>query len=183
MFRSLFGENNEEKLDEGELAQFSNLASSVESEGDVKYNSLSEYIQKWGQLFVTDPKGMGLTTPIQLLESSEEADGEDVVSCSGVRLVFKSLDTGYMSKKEESNTGYKRKKEENKEDSGSGKTKEKEKKEGGVQVTVEKLSFGEVRVKAKRCDFDENTMIKEMSEETIITELRKAIDIWRKDSK
>jgi hypothetical protein len=175
---NLFGGSNDQSMKEdGELALYPNLATSKTNAGDVKFKGLSDYIQKWSNLFETDPKGMGLTTPIQLLPSMADPDGEMVVACSGVRLVFKSIDTGYKSKTEEGsdqntnqNTNQDKKKK-----------KGKEKKQGGVEVLVEKLSSGEVRVRAKRCDLDEDTMIKEMSEESIINELGRAIDVWKKE--
>ena len=50
-------------------------------------------------------------------------------------------------------------------------------------MLVEKLISGTIQVRAKRCDFDEDTMLKEMSEETIIKELSKAIDVWKRETK
>jgi len=72
------------------------------------------------------------------------------------------------------------------------KKKKEEKKQGGVeiQVVVKKLasasasasSYSLLQVRAKRCEVDEDTMIKEMSEEVIIQELTKAIGVWKKKS-
>jgi hypothetical protein len=177
MFGGLFGGDGKAKNEEDrELAVYPKLASS-----DVKFNSLSDYIQTWSQLFVTDPKGMRLTTPVQVLPTSlEQPDDKNVVAANGVRLVFKSTATGYQSKTEQDSTGgYGYKKPVN--DNAEPATKKKEeKKEGGVEILVEQLANGEVRVTAKRCEIDENTMIKEMSEEAIVNELKKAIDAWKK---
>lgn len=175
MFGNIFGGSTDQvEKESAELALYSKLGTTQSNEGDVKFKGLSDYIQKWSNLFETDPKGMGLTTPIKIFPSKMEPDGESVVACSGVRLVFKSMDTGYKSKDEESSnqgaTNQDKKKE-----------KRKEKKEGGVEVLVEKLSSGEVRVRAQRCDVDEDTMIKEMSEERIIAELAKAIEVWKRE--
>jgi hypothetical protein len=38
-----------------------------------------------------------------------------------------------------------------------------------------------VKVQARRCDIDDDTMVKEMSEATIVKELNKAINTWKKD--
>ena len=54
-------------------------------------------------------------------------------------------------------------------------------KEGGVQVRVERLSGGDLRVIASRCEVEEGTMTKEMSEGVIIDSLRKAVTAWRKE--
>ena len=67
--------------------------------------------------------------------------------------------------------------------SSKNKKKKKKKLEGGVEILVEKLVSGTVQVRARRCDFDEDTMIKEMSEETIVKELRKAVDVWKRETK
>ena len=172
MFGGLFGGNDDEsqKSKDGDLALFTKLG-----ESDVQFNGLSDYLMKWAKLFETDPKGMGLTTPIRLLPSSNNIETTDVESFSGLRLVFQSTNTGYKSKKEED--------EKSNEINNSKKKKKKEKLEGGVEVLVEKLISGTIQVRAKRCDFDEDTMIKEMSEETIIKELRKAIDVWKRETK
>ena len=73
-------------------------------------------------------------------------------------------------------------------DNSEKKKKKKETSPGGVQVLAQKiLSSGgggeEVRVVATRCDIDEGTIIKEMSEECICDDLRKAIKIWRDERK
>ena len=175
MFGGLFGGDDDKKNeDHRELALYPNLGSS-----DLKYDSLSDYIQKWSQLFETDPKGMQLTTKVRVLPSdvSSGSDDEDVVEFSGMRLVFKSTDTGYKSKKEEGDAT-----KSNAEDTAP-KKKKKENKQGGVEILVEKMSSDNVRVRARRCDFDEDTMIKEMSEEAIIKELQKAIEVWKRETK
>eukprot|EP00980_Cylindrotheca_fusiformis_P006987 scaffold1469_cov119-Cylindrotheca_fusiformis.AAC.31 len=174
MFGKIFG-GSAEKVDKenGELAKYSKLGTLDNS--DVKFQGLSDYIEKWSNLLENDPKGMGLTTPIKVFPSKMEPDGELVVASSGVRLVFKSMDTGYKSKKEEDS------KAEPDQDKKSKNKKGKKKLEGGVEVLVEKLNSGEVRVRAQRCDVDEDTTIKEMSEEAILSELAKAIDVWKRE--
>ena len=52
--------------------------------------------------------------------------------------------------------------------------------EGGVEIRVEKLSNGEFQLTARRCDTDEDTMVKEMSEQAIVSELKQAFDAWKK---
>ena len=159
----------------GELARFPNLAMT-----GTKYDNLSEYIRLWSKLFETDAKGAGLTTPVKVFPSIGVSDGEDeVLTTSGVRIIFQKTTTGsaYKSKDEE-------KSPEEADGSGGGNASEDTdeiKKEGGVEVLVERLSGGEVQLRAKRCNFDEDTMIKEMSEEAIIKNLREAINVWKKE--
>jgi hypothetical protein len=53
--------------------------------------------------------------------------------------------------------------------------------EGGIVLSVERLDTNEVRVRARRCNIDEDTVIKEMSEEAILNQLKKALDVWKKE--
>jgi len=54
----------------------------------------------------------------------------------------------------------------------------KKKKEGGVEILLEADPL--LRVKVVRCNMSEDTIVKEMSEETIIERLKKDIKIWIK---
>merc|ERR1712194_715218 len=56
----------------------------------------------------------------------------------------------------------------------------KARKEGGVEVLVEKTTDGAVRVRARRCNMDGKTIVKEMSEEVIVRSLKKALEVWEK---
>jgi hypothetical protein len=159
---------------EKELAFFPNLATTTDN---VKFESLSTFIATWSQKFEDDRKGMGLTTPVKIfpLLTPESADAgteddKDVVAQGGVRIVFQSTKTGYKSKTEE---------DESREGGGEQKKKGPAK-EGGVELRVEKLASGKLQLRAIRCEIDEDTMIKEMSEETIINELKRAIESWKK---
>jgi hypothetical protein len=92
---------------------------------------------------------------------------------SAVQILFQKVDTGYKSREEE---------EEEEEESSQQKDKEKkEVKQGGVEVLVEKTSDDSVQVRARRCEIGKGTIIKEMSEETILKELQKALDVWKKE--
>ena len=142
---------------------------------DVQFESLADYIQNnWVQLFVTG--NIELTTPVQIQQvvlDTENAD-DGVEAEASVRLLFQKIDTGYKSKKdEESETN-------DDEDSGSSSKKE-EPKQGGVEILVQKLANG-LRIQARRCEIDDDTTIKEMSEETIVRELEMAIDVWKKNT-
>lgn len=151
---------------------------------DERFESLSDYItNRWLGLF--ESGNIKLTTPVKVSKTIEsDNDDSTVDEVQGCRLVFKKMDTGYKSKKEESTNGgggggenksSSSSKEPSKKRKGSG--------QGGVEVLVQKISSNgsaSLRVIARRCEVDEDTMIKEMSEEIIVTELRKAIDVWKK---
>eukprot|EP00545_Synedropsis_sp_CCMP1620_P006023 CAMPEP_0119008518 /NCGR_PEP_ID=MMETSP1176-20130426/3748_1 /TAXON_ID=265551 /ORGANISM="Synedropsis recta cf, Strain CCMP1620" /LENGTH=231 /DNA_ID=CAMNT_0006960865 /DNA_START=115 /DNA_END=810 /DNA_ORIENTATION=- len=170
--RFLFGfGSKDETPDEGDLAKFSNLPAA-------KFDPLSEYIRLWAELFEDEDKQrMGLTTPVKIFPSSSDAEG--VTASSGVRIVFQATKTGnkYASKKDEKAA------ENSESDDGAPKKKKDSRLEGGVEVLVETLEGGDMIVRARRSDFDEDTLIKEMSEETILSELKRAMDVWRRDNK
>jgi len=150
---------------------------------DAKYNSLVDYVvNKWSQLLVDDPKRMKLTTPVVAVpspspsaaEGGDDDGGITVLASKGVQLVFQNIDTGYKSRKEEEEEEEERGKEQKKQ--------KKPKKEGGVEIVVEKVQKGEtksIRVTARRCNVDDDTVLKEMSEDAIVKELRKAIGVWK----
>ena len=172
-----FGGNQETDSKDKELVSFPKLAT---SNADVKFESLVDFISTWSQKFEDDRKGMGLTTPVKVtntIEAQEEEeeednnDDEDVVEQAGVRIIFQATKTGYKNKKEE---------DASKSGEGGDKKKKGPPKEGGVEIRVQKLTNGEVQLKARRCDTDEDTVIKEMSEEAIISQLKKAVDVWKK---
>ena len=60
-------------------------------------------------------------------------------------------------------------------------TKRKASKEGGVEVLVEETLDNDLRVRARRCNMDDRTVVKELSEQVIVKQLEKAIGVWQKD--
>lgn len=177
MFGNIFGnddnaEDDQKDLGENELARFSyELPSDVKP--SVKFDSLSIMISEWSKLFTDEDQNMGLTTPVAVVELPRQTDDDDddVTSSSGVQLLFQKKKTGYQDKDD------KKYKEQGKE-----KKDEKESiKEGGVEVRVEQFSGGNLGVVASRCEIEEGTMVKEMSEQTIVDSLRKAVAAWRKE--
>ena len=165
--------NNNQGANENELAIFPKLAS-----GNVKYNSLVDFVTKYAKKFQDDRKGMGLTTPVKLVPALEEEDSDtsdDVTKQDGVRLVFQSTQTGYKSKKEEdapAATGQENKSQK----------KRKPPKQGGVEFRIQLLSNGDVQLKIRRSDVDEDTVVKEMSEEAIVSQIKSAVQAWRKEA-
>ena len=143
-------------MSDDELAVYTGLEAS-------QLYSLSVYIQQSAALFVTS--GVGLTTPVSV-EPVVQSDA----SVSGARILFQKVDTGYDDKDDEN------------EEEEETKPKKQEVKQGGVEVLVEKVGNGDLlQVRAQRCEIEEGTMIKEMSEATILKELQKAMDVWKKE--
>jgi hypothetical protein len=185
----VFGGGDDEGAEglEKQLAIFPKLATN----DDLAFTSLSEFLQDWSKLFQTD-KSMKLTTPVQIriLALSDEFtrattgnddDNNKVVARTGLQFVFKNTNTGYMNRKEEAAVGGGYKKPSSSNTETTPPPPKSDKKDGGVEVLVEQLeTSGEVRVLARRCNVDESTMIKEMSEEKIISELKKALEVWKK---
>ncbi|KAL7544484.1 hypothetical protein ACHAWF_007898 [Thalassiosira exigua] len=152
---------------------------------DSKFEQLRQYVKQWSAAYEGDRKGTGLTTPVLVRKSRRPASAADgVVSRAGVRILFQATNTGdrYKSASEE--------RLEERERNGPGAVKKstpgaapavaKARKEGGVEVLVEKTAEGNVRVRARRCNVDEKTIVKEMSEEVIVRSLKKAVEAWVK---
>jgi hypothetical protein len=121
-----------------------------------QYPALLEYVRQWAKLL----EGEKLTTPFKVVTSDK-----------GAKILFTPKEATYKNKSEE------RAVEEGTADS---ETKKKPSMQGGVEIRVEEKN-GEVVITAKRCNMDEDTMIREMSEETIVDGLKKAMQVWTKD--
>jgi hypothetical protein len=152
---------------------------------DVAFDSLSIMMREWSKLFVVNDLGEKkitvLTTPVEVVDLySPGADDEehgDVVKSSRVRLLFKKGKTGGRSAYRDKDDVARN----NKDEVDGQKDNVDAVKEGGVEVRVEKMSSGELRVIASRCEIEEGTMTKEISEEVIIDSLEKAVSAWRKE--
>ena len=154
---------------------------------DSKYEQLRQYVKQWSSTYEGDRKGTGLTTPVIVRKSRKppsELDG--VIARAGVRILFQTTNTGdrYKSASEE-----KMDEKERNSGSGGGTVKKassskpimtKAQKEGGVEVLVEKTTYGNIRVRARRCNVDNKTIVKEMSEVVIVKSLKKAVEAWVK---
>ena len=109
---------------------------------------------------------MGLTTAVDVVELIKSDDS------AGVQFLFKKGKGGRSAYSD---------KDDKKDDGDKKKEKEKTIKEGGVQVMINKTPDGDLEVIAKRCETEEETMIKEMSEQTIIDSLGQAMQAWKKE--
>jgi hypothetical protein len=208
-FGGMFGEAVvDQKKDEKKDKVLANYDVGTFKDVDVQFESLSDYIvNKWAPLFLSG--NIKLTTDVELVKLPQDSNK----AVAGCQLIFKKIDTGYVSKSEEGEGSYQRQTAatsttttttttegakgsyqspptttnatttDNNNDDLKKKTttkKKDEKKQGGVEILVEKLSSSSLQVRAKRCEIDDDTMIKEMSEEVIIQELKKAIGVWKK---
>ncbi|KAI2510456.1 hypothetical protein MHU86_3876 [Fragilaria crotonensis] len=117
-----------------------------------KFDQLSEYLKEWGKLF------------------------EGVSKRDGFKLVFRSTRTGqnYLSKEEERELEKRGLKP-------SSSTTSRGKAEGGVQVLVELTTKGNMRVRATRTNMGPETVIKELSETTILKRLEDSLELFVRD--
>jgi hypothetical protein len=123
-----------------------------------------------------------LATPIRVAPSSIQPANlarEGVKERAGVRLLFLPTNTGsaYMSKAEE----RAREEQSGTKSSSTSSRKRRTKPEGGVEVLVEVTKDDTLRVRAKRCNMADDTVLKEISEETILKRLKESLDVWSKD--
>jgi len=116
---------------------------------------------RWGQ------SGSGLTTPVRIEEIKD-----------GIALIFTPTTSNFVSFKEEKAAEKARERgEEDKE----GKARQVPKDaEGGIEVVVE--SDPVPRVRARRCNMAEETVVKETSEGIILANLAKEIGAWVKEN-
>jgi len=153
-----------------------------------KFDSLVEYINEWAALLAET--GKGLTTPILAVRGIESRSANLMKSQDGVRLLFLPTNTGknYLSREEEL-----KKEKEGRKSGGSNapsasKANLEEKlrltkriKEGGIDVVVEVTKDEQLRVRARRCNYADDAVLKELSEETILKRLKEALGVWKND--
>jgi len=160
-----------------------------------KFEQLAGFIDEWSDVFKNGAKGTGLTTPVQVVPSTFENDIDNtsiVKNRFGVRLEFKQTNTGsaYRSKDEEREIEKQRPQSSQSTYQKPGGTSStinsgrKQQREGGVEIVVEWLESADgkndLRVRARRCNMGDFTVVKELSEETIVKRLEKAVEIWNK---
>ncbi len=154
------------------------------------YDRLIEYLREWADLLAL--KGKGLTTPIRAeIDSGLDpsamvtpATSRTLLYQDGVRLLFLPTNTGknYVSREEEIQ-------QEQRGAKGSNKRSQRIAKEGGVDVVVEIFNSSgiegtrsqQLRVRARRTNYAEDAVIKEISEGTIVKRLEEAIQVFKTD--
>ena len=148
---------------------------------DAKFEQLAQYVTEWSNAYEGSLKGTRLTTPVIVRKSRKSPSKFDgVVAREGVRILFQTTNTGdrYKSASEERQEEKERGVSGSKKTSSSTPIASKGRKEGGVEVLVEKTTDGNIRVRARRCNMDPKTVVKEMSEEVIVKSLAKAVNAW-----
>jgi hypothetical protein len=159
------------RLDGPELLRF-DLADS-----DKDYGQLVEYIKEWASMLAES--GKGLTTPIraETVSGAGKPMTIGVERQAAVKLLFLPTSTGknYLSKEEE------RKTEKDAAAAKPGHNQRATSKEGGIEFVVEITEDKKMRVRAKRCNYGDDVVVKELSEETILSRFRKGIEVWKKD--
>jgi hypothetical protein len=158
------------------------------------YDRLIEYLREWGDLLALS--GKGLTTPIRA-ETDSGLDPTSMITPStsrtllyqdGIRLLFLPTSTGknYVSREEELRR---------EQDGAKGANKQprsrKIAKDGGIDVVVEIANTSgmegsgvpsqELRVRARRTNYADDAVIKEISETTIVKRLEDAIEVFKTD--
>jgi hypothetical protein len=146
----------------------------AEREVSKSYASLVEYIREWAELFAES--GKGLTTPIRAVPVVDPISKSGIQQSQGVQLLFLPTSTGknYVSREEEKQRGTEK---------SSTVPRRTQAKEGGIEIMVEITRENKLRVRARRCNYGDDTVIKEVSEETILKRLRDGVDVWVKDLK
>lgn len=157
------------------------------------YNQLVEYLQEWA--YVLAASGKGLTTPIRadngLPLSSIGGQSRSIMRQDGVQLIFLPTKTGrnYMSREEE----VERDRERRSGNNSPGSTPPPNRRmarEGGLDIVVELVSKSGIRdsgnrlirVRARRCNYSDDAVIKELSENTIVKRLADALEVWKKEN-
>jgi hypothetical protein len=156
------------KTDDGISDDLASYKLSVHESGRDTVGAVTEYVIQWAHLLFEGPDRIGLTTPVRVHPTS-----------TGVQILFQKANTGYGDKdKKDDNMKAEQKSSQQTENS-----VKRNAKQGGIEVVVavDDDDSRSVRVVARRCDMDEDTMIKEMSESTILHELKEAISVWKKN--
>jgi len=158
------------------------------------YDRLIEYIREWADLLALS--GKGLTTPIRAVTDGgldptsmiTPSTSRTLLYQEGVRLLFLPTNTGknYVSREEE----IKREQEGSK-GSNIQSRSSKIAKEGGIDIVVEIVKISgidknsvpsqQLRVRARRTNYAEDAVIKELSEIAIVKRLEEAMEVFQTD--
>ena len=140
-----------------------------------EFDRFIEYMHEWGNL---PESSKALTTPIRVVTNGPTSPTAGVVEQSVMQFLYLPTKTGsrYLSKSEERTL----------ERDGSGGKSNKQNslaaaltaKEGGVDIVMELTRDNKVRVRARRSNYAPNVIIKEITEETLLSRLKKTIDYW-----
>jgi len=186
------------RLDGPELWRMEEEGVWVKGDGvDRAFTALTTYLGEWSVIFDNGAKGTGLTTPVRVVPTKlrvaqEKEESSSIRAQWSVRLEFKATSTGssYKSKSEERQYERQRSTPSSNDSSSSSSSKEpvvinnRQTREGGVEMLVEKTRGTDgtmgIRVRARRCNMDDFTVVKEISEETIVKKIQEAVGVWKK---
>jgi hypothetical protein len=171
-------------LDGPELLRITHLLDDVKNKKDPAeyFPQLIEYIHEWGELLAETGKGLMTLIRAEMSTRKPSPDFQQVAQVGRVHLLFLPTNTGqrYLSREEE-------RLREKQAESGlspqkmTASTKKFKPGEGGVEVLVEITTSNELRIRARRCNMADDTVIKELSEETVLKRLEEAVEVWKKD--
>lgn len=141
------------------------------------FDRFIEYMHEWSNL---PESSKALTTPIRVVTNGPTSPTAGVIEQSVIQFLYLPTNTGsrYLSKSEE------RAKER---EAGGSATKRNTQttvaaaltaKEGGIEVMIEITKDDTVRVRARRCNYAPGVIIKEMTESSLLSRLKKTIDYW-----
>ena len=147
-----------------------------------EWEELTEYLLEWAE--VTFLQKSVLTTPVRVEGSKVRLDPQyesTIVARSGVRILFQPTRTGKAYQSFEEDRTMERK------GMASRSTQPLQiKPEGGVEVLMELCENKNnlmLRIRARRCAMKDDTVVKEMSETTILKRLEEAIAVWNQRPK
>lgn len=155
----LFGFGGDAETDEEKKTKEVFRMDKVSSD-TANYGSLVEYVKEWSELLASSKR---LTTPIQV-DSTDSGTQIIFVPRPGTGKYYRSADEDRESDKK--GMGGKRKA-----------SAQEVEEEGGVEISVDES----LSVTATRFNYGEDTTIKEMSEETIVGQLKEALNTWKKE--
>jgi hypothetical protein len=148
-----------------ELWRMGRLSKTVATPSQVE--SLVVYLQTVFGSSDTDTR-MKLTTPVKVQTTPQ-----------GLRLLFHPNEPSYRDTNKKDNKDDDWGGGANNDDTPKETKAKKQKKQGGVEFIVE--ASPQLTVMVRRCNMDDDTMIREMSEETILSQLQNSIQVWKKE--
>jgi hypothetical protein len=155
---------------------------------EVNFNTIVQYVTEWATMLAESKKG--LTTPVRCEVLSNKPRTTSLLPAgilqqsAPIRLLFQPTATGkyYVSDKDERQSDKDGKPIPS--SSTSPVRNPRLSKDGGIEFVVEVFRHPKkqlVRVRAKRCNYGPDTVVKELSEATILSQFKKSISVWNKD--
>ena len=151
------------------------------SDTEGEYDQLVEYMLEWSQLPATSK---GLTTPIRI-EEGKAVCPLGVSNQRSIQMLYLPTSTGdrYMSRDEEKERERERDSYTTSSDSGNVVQKKKPTKEGGIEILIETTETPKqgMRVRVRRTNYAPGVVIKELTESSLLSRVKKTVDVWRSE--